>query len=568
MYSLNIYADFLKQHLWLLILFIISVLLSYPLESIVLPQIYSRFFTEIKTGNKKTFVKYFMYIVIVLVIIYAAYILMGYVEIKFLPKLNEYVINFIYTNILLKNKNNYNEIEFGKLISRTNLLPTALRDFNNLVFIWIIPRAISIILINCYFYYVNFRLGIISSIILLILVVYNVFNYDKCVTTSSIRYKYFENKSEEIHDRLSNIFSIYSAGMIDKELNSFYNNTDKYIDKFEDNLKCINYNKFVNIVLLLGTFIILNFIVFYLYYKKKITLPILIATLLTITYYIPCFYTITSTFRELIHCLGLFREIDPFIKEIYLYHKSNKDEISMKENGGGEMIKSVDNELIIKSGEIDIKGLVFGYGNNMIFKGLNIHINDGEKLAITGSSGNGKSTLIKLIMGYYKVDDGMIQIDKIDINKYDLNTLRQQISYVNQNTKLFNISIMENIKYGTNMTNKDVINIINDIGINSLYANLDDGFNSKVGVGGEKLSGGQRQMIHILRCFGKNNKIIILDEPTSAIDAYTKSLILKAIKKLSTKCTLIIITHDKELLQIVERVIVIKEGKIVSDDKR
>ena len=565
MYSLNIYADFVKQHLWLFILFMISVLLSYPLESIVLPQIYSRFFTEIKSGNKKLFVKYFMYIVIVLVIIYSAYMLMGYVEIKFLPKMNEYVINFIYKNILLKNKNNYNEIEFGKLISRTNLLPTTLRDFNNLIFIWIIPRAISIILINIYFFYVNYKLGIISVIIVLILIIFNVFNYDKCITTSSIRYKYFEKKSEEIHDRLSNIFSIYSAGMIDKELSSFYDNTTQYINKFEDNLKCINYNKFVNIILLLITFIFLNFIVFYLFYKKTITLPILIATLLTITYYIPCFYTITSTFRELIHCLGVFREIDPFIKDIYLYHKNNQKDY---ENNTTKYENNKNKELIIKSGKIDINNLTFGYGNYLIFNGLTLHIKDGEKMAITGSSGNGKSTLIKLIMGYYKVDNEMIKIDDIDINNYDLNTLRQQISYVNQNTKLFNMSIMDNIKYGTNMSNKDVINIINDIGINSLYANLDDGFDSKVGVGGEKLSGGQRQMIHILRCFGKNNKIIILDEPTSAIDVYTKSLILKAIQKLSKQCTLIVITHDKELLQIVNRVIVIKDGKIISDDNK
>ena len=115
--------------------------------------------------------------------------------------------------------------------------------------------------------------------------------------------------------------------------------------------------------------------------------------------------------------------------------------------------------------------------------------------------------------------------------------------------------------------NKDVIQIINDIGINDLYSNLEHGFNSKVGIGGDKLSGGQRQMIYILRCFGKNNKIIILDEPTSSIDVHTKSLIMKAIKKLSKKCTLIIITHDKELLKLVERVVVIKSGEIVEDTK-
>jgi ABC-type bacteriocin/lantibiotic exporter with double-glycine peptidase domain len=159
----------------------------------------------------------------------------------------------------------------------------------------------------------------------------------------------------------------------------------------------------------------------------------------------------------------------------------------------------------------------------------------------------------------------MIFIDNVDVNKYELNNLRTQISYVNQNTKLFNTTILENIKYGTNMTDKQVIEIINSIGINNLYSNLEHGYNSKVGIGGDKLSGGQRQMIHILRCFGKNNKIIILDEPTSSIDVYTKSLIMKAIRKLSENCTLIIITHDKELLQLVERIVVMKSGEIIDE---
>jgi ABC-type multidrug transport system fused ATPase/permease subunit len=563
MYAIKLYFDFIKENIYLFILFILSILLSYPLEAVVLPQIYSRFFTTIKKGaDKKIFIKYFIYIISVLTIIYLSYILMGYVEIKFLPKMNEYIINFLYTNILLKNKNNYTEIEFGKLISRTNLLPSTLRDFNNLLFIWVCPKAVTIIIIICYFFYVNYKLGLVSLISFIIIFIYNCYNYNRCINTSSIRYKYFEKQIENIHDKLSNIFSIYSAGTVDKELDSFYKNTDIYIDKFSDNLKCINNNKVVNIILLLITYIVLNFSLIYIYYKKEISLNLLIATLLTITYYIPCFYTITTTLRELIHSLGIFKEIDPFIKEIYLYDKENKkNEKDNKENN----IKN--NNIIIKNGNITIKNLSFSYDNNIVIKKLSLNIKAGEKIAITGSSGNGKSTLIKLLMGYYKVDDNMILIDDIDINKYELNNLRTQISYVNQNTKLFNNTIIENIKYGTQMTDKDVIQIINDIGINDLYSNLEHGYNSKVGIGGDKLSGGQRQMIYILRCFGKNNKIIILDEPTSSIDVHTKSLIMKAITKLSKKSTLIIITHDKELLKLVERVIVIKSGEIIEDTK-
>jgi subfamily B ATP-binding cassette protein MsbA len=168
-------------------------------------------------------------------------------------------------------------------------------------------------------------------------------------------------------------------------------------------------------------------------------------------------------------------------------------------------------------------------------------------------------------MGYYKVQDNVIFIDNNDLNSFNLNELRRQISYVNQTSKLFNTTILENIQYGNNMSEKTITDKCNEIGVMQIFKNLKDGLHTTVGVEGSKLSGGQRQIIHILRCIFKKNKIVILDEPTTAIDNENKKNILNAILELSKDSTLIIITHDYELLPIVRRIIKIDAGVIVSD---
>jgi ATP-binding cassette subfamily B protein len=118
------------------------------------------------------------------------------------------------------------------------------------------------------------------------------------------------------------------------------------------------------------------------------------------------------------------------------------------------------------------------------------------------------------------------------------------------------------------MSKYDIENIIQSINIREIFMNLPHGLDTYVGVNGDKLSGGQKQIIHILRCIFKNNKIVILDEPTSSIDIHHKEYVINAIKKLSENKTLILITHDKELLKLVDRKIYIKNGIIIKDTDR
>jgi ABC-type multidrug transport system fused ATPase/permease subunit len=285
-----------------------------------------------------------------------------------------------------------------------------------------------------------------------------------------------------------------------------------------------------------------------------------------ILYYIPCITTLGLIFPTITHTYGPLISIDKFIEELYNINKKyiDQEDIDINNNIHNNSIKKTNN---IQSGNIIINNLSFGYNeNNLIFKNFYLTIKNNEKIAIIGNSGNGKSTLIKLIMGYYKIPNNTIYLDGKDINSYDITELRKEISYVNQNTKLFNISILENIQYGNNISREDIELLIKKINVQNIFSNLKDGLDSPSGIEGSRLSGGQKQIIHILRCMAKNNKIVILDEPTSAIDINNKENIINAIKELSNNKTVILITHDENLLSLVNRVIKLESGKIIEDN--
>jgi ABC-type multidrug transport system fused ATPase/permease subunit len=548
--------SFINQYKLTVIFYIILTLLTFPLESIVIPQIYSSFFDTIKMNTKaNVFIKYFVAILVIEIIINGSIIFTEYIESYLIPEFNNYIINYIFKNLLYKYENNIEDIELGKLITRLSIVPNSLKEVISDVCTWIFPRILTIMVINLYFFYLDWRIGLVSTILLIIFLIVSNRNFNKCSGTSEERHVLFEKINQITQDKLNNSFSIYSNAKVNDEINDYRSKTGIYTKKFTENLLCINKANILTSSLIIITFISINSLATISFLQKKITHTNLITIFIIIIYYMPCLWLINSTMPSLIQHYGTLKAVDHFIKELYDVDILNK-ELNLTKNK-------------IHNGDINIVNLDFGYTKDqLLFNKFNLHISNNEKVAIIGSSGNGKSSLIKLIMGYYKVPDNMIYIDNININNYELNDLRNQISYVNQNNKLFNISLLKNIQYGNNMSREDIINLCKKINVDNIFKNLKNGLDTEAGIEGNNLSGGQRQLVHLLRCIAKNNKIVILDEPTSAIDKDNRDNIINVIKELSKNCTLIIITHDTTLLSLVNRTITIDAGKIISDMKK
>lgn len=551
--AFSILVSFLKKHWKMLTIYIIVTILSYPLEALLLPNMYSHFFDTIKKDQRtETFVKYFLILTTILLITYSSASLQHYYEAQILPEINAYYIDFIYSNLIKKYKNQYSDLDMGAILGKMTSIPTIIREITSDICSWILPRVLAIIIINIYFFSVHWKLGLISLILIAIFIIVNMNIFDKCVYYATTRQQTLDLKNSETNDKLNNLYSIYSAGDIQHEIESYQTNTLKLKNKHKNALQCVNHNKIINIIFLIALFIITNAYITFLYKSGEIPYTTLVALFITVIYYIPCFYNLSESIPDITHYLGVLNN--------YNYFLSDLEKVENNDNNDNRP------DIQISKGNIKINKLYFDYnGTRPLFKNIDLNINGGDHIAFVGESGNGKSTLIKLIMGYYQIDDNMIFVDNQDINKIKIESLRKEISFVNQNSKLFNASIYDNISYGNGLTHDEIDNMIQKMGIGRIFIGLRDGLNNNAGVNGDQLSGGQKQMVHILRAMGKKNKIVIMDEPTGAIDVNNRELVIKAIKEMSKNKTLLLITHDEALLKACNRVIRISNGTIVSD---
>jgi ABC-type multidrug transport system fused ATPase/permease subunit len=213
---------------------------------------------------------------------------------------------------------------------------------------------------------------------------------------------------------------------------------------------------------------------------------------------------------------------------------------------------------------IAFQGLSFSYGENPILKDIHLEIARGETVAIVGPSGGGKSTLIKLILGYYNLPEGCLQLMGSDINAWQLTALRQQMAIVAQDTYLFPTSIAENIRLGKPDASQEAVEQAARLAyIHDFICSLPQGYNTSAGEWGGRLSGGQRQRISLARAILKDAPILLLDEPTSALDTESEALVQQALERFTAGRTTLVIAHRLSTIKNANRVVVLQDGKII-----
>ena len=221
-------------------------------------------------------------------------------------------------------------------------------------------------------------------------------------------------------------------------------------------------------------------------------------------------------------------------------------------------------DLVNVQGVIDYKDVSFGYDDEKVLDHLNIHIDSGKSIALVGPSGGGKTTICSLLLRFYDVTGGSIEIDGQDIRKLTLKSLRQSIGIVQQDVYLFTGSIKENISYGKpGASDEEIIEAAKKANIHDFIMSLPDGYDTYVGERGTRLSGGQKQRISIARIFLKDPKILILDEATSALDNESERHIQKSLEALAKNRTCITIAHRLSTIRNADEIIVIGNNGIV-----
>ena len=439
----------------------------------------------------------------------------------------------------------------GSLVSQTNKLVGAVESFWDTIIWSVLPLVVSlvgsiIVLSTLLWQYALFLL--IFSIVFSLVVYYG----SKPMAKLTKKEAKSSNKlNGQLADVISNVLAVKSSGAEATE-QKFFTKTvnswrDSSLDVMRGFLKVSTIYSSINMVIKIGA-------IAFAVYAAQNNLVSVASVYLIITY-------TGSVAHELWNMNGIMRNYNRII--------GNANDMVEILQTPTTLIDKSSSKLKVTNGEISMDKITFthdeGQGDTL-FHDFSLDIKPGEKIGLVGASGSGKTTLTKLLLRFADIDSGKITIDGQDISEVTQASLRAKIAYVPQEPLLFHRSVRENIAYGRpDATDAEIEEAAKKAGAYDFIVGLKDGFDTMVGECGTKLSGGQRQRVAIARAILKDAPILVLDEATSALDSESEALIQKSLETLMENRTSIVIAHRLSTIAKLDRIIVLKDGKIVED---
>jgi ABC-type bacteriocin/lantibiotic exporter with double-glycine peptidase domain len=546
----NILTKFIGNNKILFLLYFIFTVMLYPVIFIYIPEYYGKVINSFKDNNQSLFVFYLKLLVALYSIEWIIDICISCVTYYITPKFTEYATGTIFEFIIDHYENDFENISMGEILSKIIRLPYILFNYIDVFKNEVLKYAFVFISGFIHFYYVS-KLSFITYGIFVIVnyiyiyVLYRLFNKYEALTN-----KLQDEMYEGLIDCMNNMATIYTFNQEEYEKNRFYTSI------FSEYKKILYFTKSIYIkgsivwgFITISMFIIMNYIMYNDYLKKNINSEKLVSTFIIIFSLIRLFDTAERAAYNLSHIQGQIDDSEGFFNEISKVNKSNK------------VVNTT-----FKNGDIIIKNVYHKYDESFVLENICIDIKQGEKIAFVGQIGSGKSTLVKIIMGFQQLKMGQITIGGNSINSIDNKDLRNNIFYIPQKPKLFNRTLYDNIVYGIKKppSKEEILNILGDLDLHDIKAEFAERMDVKTGIEGNKLSGGQRQIVWLLRAFFRVSRVLIMDEPTASLDPANKQKMIHVIKKLTIGKTLIIVSHDS--IDDAFRKVEFKEGKLVSSN--
>ncbi len=411
-----------------------------------------------------------------------------------------------------------------------------------------------IILFLITIYYIGGVLVVVPVVIIIFIVFYTLYAKEKLQNSIKQSYEASSMKNGVLIESLSSIETLKSLGATGYSQWKWEEATSQIADKsISSKTISASITTVTSFLLQLNTVAII-IVGTYLIGEKMISMGALIAVVIISSRAIAPMGQVASLLSTFHHTKVSYKALDD-IMNMPVEHPQGKKFVARPEYRGNIEFKNV--------------GFTYPNSDKSTLNNLNFRINEGEHIAIIGKIGSGKSTIHKLLLSLYVPNEGAILVDNIDTKQLDPTELRKNIAYVSQDVLLFNGTVKENIVYRLpHIDDEKIIEAATVSGVMDFINKHPKGFDMPVGERGAFLSGGQRQSIAIARAILQDYPIVLLDEPTSAMDSSTEAKFIKSIKEYLKDKTMILVTHKTSLLSLADRVIVMEDGQIVLDGKK
>lgn len=545
----DIILPYAKKNIKIFLVYFILVILSYSIGTLAIPMTITQFINSNMKPNNSFFKNIYKQIqdqtsvglIYLLTILSLAYSTLTYskvvVQNNILVDISGHIRVEYIKKIMNKLINSFQEIHESELSYFAHGAYWSSRFLISYIFSYVVPLIFTFIIIVIYFSFNLPVLNIFLIIQILILLMFLYFYYDKLVELSNEQEIQFIKCTQNYGDKIKNLLNIIFDNTITTEIND--------IKKYQSiqNNSSMNLCKLTNYMNLIGTalnysLLVFSAIIMYIYFKKNLINK----------------NTITTTLFILVIYISL---LDSFLNETLYFGGHHYSKMTRIDNQLRNLKYNNDCKNINGFYSIKFENVYFSYNNkDYILKDLSIEFLPKKINVLMGRSGSGKSTIMQLIIKMHTINNGTIYVDNNDINDICQEDIREQIYYVNQRTILFNYSVIENLKYGNNRSDSYIINLMKKYELLEYFNTLGNGINTDCGVNGSNLSLGMQKIIMVLRGVLKPNKnIIIFDEPLTSLDKKTRIKIVKLIVNETKGKTVIIISHDEEILPYADKVI-------------
>lgn len=516
--------------------------ISMFLQVIVSTLIYRKF---LEKNIKERFNSLIKQICILWISMFVIYVIKSKIECIISPDINAFIRRELIINYFETNEVNFNDKEAEK----DHLKMIEVGYFYQQLFIWlcdsVIPIFVIMVIMNIYFFVKCPMVGIINFISNIINIVVISNYYPKLIDVIKKRRENYNNLVLNMGENINNLINIYTSGSLDKTINK----NDSLMETYKKSLrneKTLVYEFINSLRINVYTSTLLSIIALY---KTTKNIKSFFEIFATFILYIPMFQNVMSEIpKNFIYLTDMLLIFKKFVQ--------NK-KLTVDENGSLTIInypyKYNKINLNECKGNLHIDNITFSYDNNKyILRDFSLDIKSGERIGIMAESGRGKTTLMKLLLNFIKPQKGKILLDGVDIKEINHRTLRERINYVNQKTLLLNDTIIDNFKYGNDKTEKQIKDFLKKYNLDKMFPNL----NLIVDINGKNISMGMQKIIYLVRnILNDKSCIYIFDEPLTSLDENTRESVIKMIDENTKSKTVIIVTHDKQIVKILNKII-------------
>jgi ABC-type multidrug transport system fused ATPase/permease subunit len=539
---------FANNPLWM-ISTIATIIITNPVEMIVSSILTEKFIESIKDSLNA---RYLWWIIGTFLVSNMVHSMQEFIEAHYFTKLEEEFRMDLLSKIYKKQEFNYETMDGGGIITSIQNIPHNVSTLVDLGIMWIVTPIINLTLIGLYLMRINTMLGLK---IICVLFAFMACNY---AVQHSIPQQAQQQEIEEarlidkIDDALNNTLSVMMSNYTSEELKAINQHHNQFNNYMSNNLKKRAYGTIVSGIMIVVALTSIVWMSFQSYRTKSISKSNLIVMLLISISLIRMVRVYSSHMIFTLLSYAKTIKYNKFVET--LEHKTVPD--------GTQSGFPIEGNIVFQNVSYAYEGT-----NRKALENVSFKIRVRDRVAIVGQSGSGKTTVLKLIMGFGSTDGGAVLIDGHNVQKIKRKHLRKHISLVPQNIKLFNRSIMDNICYGSpNLDPKDVRQELRSLHVMRAFNTLPDGLDSVVGKNGDKLSGGQKQIVYLLRCYFRRTPIVLMDEPTSALDGENAKYVRRMIDAMTRHATLIVVTHDPSFAATFPVRMQMKDGRLIHND--